>query len=161
MKKNKNDHYQDVIKPTSITPWGFRCYLDLRGNDVIDEWKITLSKKARANFDSILKILKDQPKENWIRPKAVGIGHNIFVIHFKDENRSQYRPTGNFLDIYNSFVITTKVIEKDGNYIPSNYAAIAGDRRVEVNNNPDSRSRPCFAHVSTPFIANKYAKGLV
>ena len=127
-KKNKK-HYQIPIKPIHILPWSFRCYINNRGDDIIDEWKRSLSPKGRANFDSVLKILKDQPKESWRRPSACGIGDNIFVIHFKDENRSQHRPTGNFLDIYNSFVITTKVEEKDGNYIPSDYATIASTRK--------------------------------
>lgn len=159
--KNNKKHYQEPIKPTAIAAWGYRCYVDDRGNDIIDEWKKSLSPKARANFDSTLKILKDQPKSSWLRPNACAIGDNIFVIHFKDENRSQYRPTGNFLDNYNSFVITTKVIERDGKYIPSNYAVVAATRRDEVSKSPDARSKSCFAHVSIACLPSSHSKGMV
>ena len=159
-KKNKK-HYQTPIKPICINPWSFRCYMNNRGDDIIDDWKKTLSPKGRANFDSILKILKDQPRESWRRPLACGIGDNIFVIHFKDENGSKYRPTGNFLDIYHSFVITTKATEKDGNYIPSDYAAIASSRKREVDADPTNKSCACFANISVAYVPSINPAGLV
>lgn len=139
-------------KPSLIPPIGFRCYTK-NDIDIIDEWKQDLSKKARVNLDVVLTFLKDQPKLNWNRPKAVSIGNNIYVIHFKDENRTQYRPCGNFLDSHNSFVITTPAIEKGNKYDPSNYETIANTRKNEVLANPDGFSRPCFAHISLPCVS--------
>jgi hypothetical protein len=133
-------------------PIGFRCYVK-NGKDIIDEWKQTISKKGRVNFDVVLTFLKDQPKANWNRPKAASIGNNIYVIHFKDESRKQYRPCGNFLDSHNSFVITTPVIEKGGNYDPSTYEDIANTRKTEVLSDPNRYSTPCFTHISVPCIA--------
>ena len=142
-----------MAPPTSITPpIGFRCYLK-NGKDIIDEWKSNISKKGQVNFDVVLTFLKDQPKSQWNRPNAASIGNNIYVIHFKDENRTQYRPCGNFLDSHNSFVITTPAIEKGGKYDPKNYEDIANARKTEVIGDPDKFSTPCFTYISIPFIA--------
>lgn len=151
MMKNNNKHYQKPIEPSKPLPFGYRCYIDKKGINIIDQWKQEISKRGLANLDSVLKILKDQPRASWNRPHACSIGDNIYVIHFKDETGKQYRPTGNFLDEYNSFVITTKVLEKGNQYDPSNYIDTAKHRKNEVISNPECHSHACFASITTPY----------
>ena len=48
--------------------WTFRCYLDSRGSDVIDEWYRAQPDALQAKFDTRMRYLQQQPRSSWIRP---------------------------------------------------------------------------------------------
>lgn len=61
--------------------WHFRCYLDGRGMDVIDEWRNAQEEALQAKFDQRLRYLRQQPRSEWKRPqfalltaKCAGLG---------------------------------------------------------------------------------------
>lgn len=90
------------------------------------------SKKAQAVFDRTLDHLEQQDKSSWSRPYASPLGNSIYVIRFKDENRSQFRIFGQFNDAQHCFVMTLTGYEKDGEYQPSNYIQKSNTHRNSV-----------------------------
>lgn len=152
-------------------PWAFRGYTSKEGcvtgdeenqcNDIVTAWsKKKLSTKGKAKLDAKINQLKDKPKDMWLRPDASSIGDGVYVIHFSDENRTQHRPVGSFLDSYNSFVITIIAIEKDDKYKPKTYFATAKERFEHVLGDPESRSRPIFTDVVLASIPASDSKKL-
>lgn len=125
--------------------WKFHCFLDHRGKDVLADWHRTLSTKGRANFARARDQLKDQPKTSWDRPHASPLGNHIYVIRFKDENRTQHRAFGHFADEHHAFVITLYGEEKDGCYSPSNYSERASLNKDVCDRDFAGRTKPCFS----------------
>jgi hypothetical protein len=122
--------------------WRFRCYLKQSGADLIQEWHGQLSKKGQAHLERTLEHLCVLDQTEWQRPHASALGHHIYVIRFRDENRTQHRIFGHFQG--DEFVMTTTAIEKDNRYEPNNAKEIAYIRRQECLANPDQRTQECF-----------------
>lgn len=124
--------------------WTFKCYVNWRNRDVIDEWHGDLSATARANFQRAREHLSAQPKAAWSRPHASPLGNHIYVIRFKDESRMQHRVCGHFPEDRDFFVMTLPAIEKDDKYEPSNYIQLATTRKNECDAGLNERARGCF-----------------
>src|SRR5579859_6317935 len=76
--------------------WTFRCYIDAKGVDVIDEWHQAQPDGLQAKFDTRAKYLRQQPRALWIRPyfeTLHGEGAGLGEIRFEWKN-VQYRPLG-------------------------------------------------------------------
>lgn len=112
---------------------------------MIDRWvSKSLSKKARANLDRTLEHLCVQPKTEWSRPHASPLGNHIYVIRFKDENRSQHRVAGHFHNETHLFVMTEPAIEKDDNYDPPNLTELAVHNKAVCDADFNGRTQACF-----------------
>ena len=116
--------------------------LTASGTDKCSVFVKSLSKKAQANLDRTLDHLQVQPKIEWDRPHASPVGHNIYVIRFKDENRSQWRLFGHFHDPHTSFVVSLHGSERDGVYEPADYVDQCSDNRTVCDQRFDARTRP-------------------
>ncbi|HXA48565.1 MAG TPA: hypothetical protein VNW52_13100 [Burkholderiaceae bacterium] len=124
--------------------WGYRCFLSSRGDDVIDEWLSTISKKGKAKLERTLEHLCVQPKTEWDRPHASSLGHHIYVIRFKDETGMQHRVFGHFHDKEKTFALTLTGFEKDDKYHPSDYHERATDNKSICDASYPSRTKECF-----------------
>lgn len=122
--------------------WNFHQYVTSSSKEVIEKWASHISKKGRANLDRALDHLRDQPMTEWRRPEASPLGNHIYVIHFKDENRSQWRICGHFYMPHRTFVLTVGVKERDGQYIPEDYEKQATNNRVICDENFYERTVP-------------------
>src|SRR4051812_23098902 len=111
--------------------WKFRCYVNARGEDIIDNWLERVSVVGKANLDRTLEHLRVQPKDRWSRPHASPLGDHVYVIRFKDQNRTQHRLFGYFDDQHSAFVISVPGIERDDVYEPANPFRIVDSRRSD------------------------------
>jgi len=124
--------------------WRFRCLHSARGEDLIDRWHKSLSKKARAKLERAMEHLCVQERTEWSRPHASPLGNHIYVIRFQDENRQQHRIAGHFHGSSNIFVLTQPATEKDDEYDPKNLTSIANGFKDTCDNDIDGRSGDCF-----------------
>jgi hypothetical protein len=111
---------------------------------MIDRWASTISKRGLANLDRTLEHLCVQEKTEWSRPHASPLKNSIYVIRFKDENRTQHRIFGHFHGSSNVFVLSQTGIEKDGNYSPTNYLALAESHKLTCDAQLFDRTTECF-----------------
>ncbi|MDO9404897.1 MAG: hypothetical protein Q7T87_12765 [Polaromonas sp.] len=124
-------------------PWEFRHYLTDSGRNDMEKWDANLSKRGRANRDTAMRYLRNQPIERWTRPEASSIGDHLYVIHFKDENGSAHRLCGFFDLDYHAFVICVTIIEKDGKYKPKDYEKSTIQARANVAGVFEQRTASC------------------
>ena len=100
--------------------WEYRCYVDDRGNNVILNWLSGLSKKALAKFKRQLEILECLEIQDWHKPNPASlVKYHIYVIRFKDENRTQWRAYGHHDLPKKAFVLSFYGTEKDRKYDPT------------------------------------------
>lgn len=123
--------------------WTFRCYVDGRGVDVIDEWYLVQPDDLQAKFDTRMRYLQQQPRAKWTRPhfdvlgeECVGLGE----LRFEWKN-IQYRligcPSGKL--IYTWLMVA---IEKGDRFEPRDTCGICQRRKREAES--DRRwSRDC------------------
>jgi len=139
-------------KPPWRGPWSFRCYVDEKGNNIIIEWLKNLSPKARQNLKRTLEHLAAKPRDAWSRPQASPLRDHIYVIHFKDENRTQWRIYGEHDDEHKCFVLTNYGTERDGQYDPpsADCSDTAKRRMVDVRQSWDARTCSCLSATNTP-----------
>lgn len=125
--------------------WTFRCYVDARGANPVGDWLGTLSAKGRANLKRALEHLRQKHQVEWERPHSSPLGNNIYVIRFKDENRTQWRIYGEHEPARSCFVFTNSGTERGGVYDPpsSTCCSIASKRMVECRNDWDGRTCGC------------------
>lgn len=128
-------------------PWTYRCYVDQKGNNIIIEWLKGLSAKARQNLKRTLEQLATKPRDAWGRPHASPTGDHIYVIHFKDENRTQWRIYGEHDDEHRCFVLTNYGTERGGVYKPSSADCSTTAKRhmVDVRKSWDVRTCSCLS----------------
>lgn len=129
----------------------FRRLREVAARDPLLQWYRELSTKGRAKLDRELQQLAQTPLTLWRRPKAVSLGHHVYVIHFKDENRTAHRPTGFYvaseksLTDEDSFVITVPAIEKDDKYLPADYQQQTIDAKLRCEGKSiDDYSAKCW-----------------
>lgn len=155
MAKRKNDKklakVEAAIAPipeSSGPPWDWFCFIDHRGNDVIDQWHNTISGYGQGRFSRSRDQLKAQPKQNWSKPlPASNVKNHIYVIRFTDENRKQHRVFGHFHDPKAGFVMTLTGYEKDDVYHPNSYSNDAAERRSVCDRDFEQRTCKCFSRV--------------
>lgn len=119
--------------------WGFRCYIDPRGQDVIREWHDEeLSEVAQAVFFARLVILANTPRAEWDRPeysplrdKGKEKGKGLGEIRFTGDKKEQ-RPLGFHIPEEKVFVIVYPAIEKGNKFVPASAVDIAQKRKAEV-----------------------------
>ena len=140
-KRAKPDLTPPLPKVPAGPPWIYFCRLDARGKDVIDEWYMTLQKKARARLSRALDELRNRERTDWSRPFASPLGDHIYVIRFKDHSGIPQRVFGYFER--NAFVMTNVAIEKDNAYIPANSGDLAETYRDEIARDFDRYTRSC------------------
>lgn len=134
-----------ALDSSSGPPWNWFCRLDQRGNDVIDRWhESELSKRARANFERRRDQLGQLDFRYWMPPSAVSVGHHIYVIHFHDEARKQWRVFGHADRANTGFVMTVIAFEKDDVYHPSNASDQAASHRDAICENFRRFAKRCF-----------------
>lgn len=124
--------------------WNFHCLVSDRGVDATDKWKDGLSKTAQANLDRALEHLRFQKKTEWDRPHASPLGNHIYVIRFKDENRTQWRLFGHFYDEHDCFVATLGGTERDGIYFPAGYKDNCAREKSVCDKDFGKRTKPCL-----------------
>lgn len=113
--------------------WQIRCYLDLDGVDVIDEWLNDQPDRIQARFDQRIRHLRQQPKDKWVRPyfdtlsdDCSGLGE----VRFECGN-VQYRPIG-FASGKMEFTLIFVAREIGGEFIPRNTCKKSQERKTEV-----------------------------
>lgn len=128
-------------------PWDYRCYVDEKGNNIIIDWLRNLSPKARQNLKRTLEQLATKPRDAWSRPQASPLGDHIYVIHFRDENRTQWRIYGEHDDGHKCFVLTNFGTERGGQYDPpsADCSATAKRRMVDVRKSWGVRTCSCLS----------------
>ena len=131
---------------TTPTTWTFLCYRNGSGRNQIYPQLRALSKQGTMNLRRTLEHLRVKPPSAWDRPQASPIGNHIYVIRFKDENRSQHRLFGHHESLYGEFVITLYGLEKDGNYAPPNYLTTCLRRQCECLAHPGTHKCACLEH---------------
>lgn len=124
--------------------WKYRCFKDHRGLDVIDPWHKKLSAAARANFTRARQQLSHQPLTSWSRPHASPLGDHIYVIRFRDENRTQHRVFGHIEQAHTSFVMSVTGTERDNVYSPKTYIKDVGDARNVCGGQYHERTCDCL-----------------
>ncbi len=123
--------------------WTIRCYLDLNGVDVIDEWVGTVSDAVAAKFDVRMRYLQEQPHSAWTRPHFDSLGGDcsgLGEVRFQSE-KVQYRPIG-FFSAASEFTLLFVAIEKDRKFVPKSACDIAQRRKKEVEADR-RRARDC------------------
>lgn len=138
------EHEPLIFMQPSKIRWNFHCLISDRGVDTIDKWRDGLSKTAKANLDRALEHLRVQKKTEWDRPHASSVGNHIYVIRFKDENRTQWRLFGHFYDEHNCFVATLGGTERDGVYFPSGYKDSCAREKIACDQDFARRTKPCL-----------------
>lgn len=128
---------------------------------IITSWieKSHMSVKAKARFERALDQLKRLPKTSWSKPNpASSLGHNTYVIRFKDVSGAQMRVFGHFYDPHSSFVMTFTGTEKDDVYYPTDYEKMAKQYRDFCNKDFSKASgkyRHYCALCSTEAVPNR------
>lgn len=157
-KKSRGTSLTPAFQPPTVdtsathSSWQFRCKIDHRDRCVIKPWLAKLSTAGQASLDRTVQHLAPLPQEVWTRPQASKIGDNIYVIHLRDENRTQHRTFGHFHPSDHSAVLTLTGYEKDGTYFPDNYERITAEHRTSCDANHDRltiRCRYADAAIST------------
>jgi hypothetical protein len=78
--------------------WGYKCFKDQRNKVIIVDWvKKELSPKAWQYLKRSLENLAKRPISEWHKPNPsskISTSNHIYVIRFKDENRTQWRIYG-------------------------------------------------------------------
>ena len=117
--------------------WIFRTYRLARGTDEVDEWYSTLRPRHRAKVLTGLEYLRDQPIQDWVRPR-VGSLHGeckgLREIRFKLD-KVPWRLIGFHGPERNEFTIVIVAMEKDGRFEPHDTCKMAQHRKLEIINN--------------------------
>ena len=132
------------VQEVSLSPWNFHCYLTQRGEHATKKWRAQLTKSGLANLDRALEHLRVQPETAWTRPQASPLGNHIFVIHFRDENRTQWRLFGHFYEPHHAFVTTLGGTERDQQYLPHNYVETCQQRKQSAERDFSFVTEPCL-----------------
>ena len=118
--------------------WAFRCYVDARKTELMENWYRQRTVEARAIFLSRLRFLAATPRHQWVRPyfdllsaECAGLGE----IRFK-ANRTQYRPLG-FFSPGQVFTFVNCAVEKDGSFVPKSACSIGLNRKKEIESNSE------------------------
>ena len=122
----------------------FFCYRNTVGKNLIDSHLRQLSKRASFNLRRTLEHLRVKPFHFWDRPHASPLGNHIYVIRFKDEQRTQHRFFGHHQAGQTVFVITLYGQEKDNHYEPSNYRRTCEHRQRECLADPRRHTCACL-----------------
>lgn len=133
-----------LLIPADDMGWDFVTLLDDAGRDRVTDYIKKYGTKAITNFIAALTFLTNAPKIGWLRPHGSSIGHNIYMIRFKDGNRTQHRIWGHFDDKNNRFVMTLPGQEKDDEYDPENAGELALGHLKTAEHCAASRFRPCI-----------------
>lgn len=122
-----------------MAQWGFECYIDARGHDLIRTWHDEeLSEDGQAVFLARLIILAGTPRAEWERPEYAPLrdrgkekGKGLGEIRFTADKKEQ-RPLGFHIPDEKVFVIVNPVIEKGSRFIPASAVEVAQKRKAEV-----------------------------
>lgn len=120
--------------------WGFRCYVDGRGEDVIRAWYDDSDKKVRNKFYSRLQFLSGLPRGEWKGEpfrQLRGPYSELGEVRFQHLG-VVYRPIGFHLPT--EFVLLFPATEKGDDFNPRSAPDTALRRREEVLENKE-RSR--------------------
>ncbi|MDD2865543.1 MAG: hypothetical protein PHC99_12585 [Methylococcales bacterium] len=133
--------------------WKFDCFKDNRGESEVVDFIKSLSVKAKQNLKRALQILSVLPIQDWHKPNpSSNISNHIYVIRFKDENRTQWRIYG-FHDVQRGFFMMTNYgTEKDGKYKPAvSKCAELSTERMQLCSGNDRASHVYGSGVSNEF----------
>ena len=133
---------QSTLRAPAI-PWRFRLLIAESGKNEFNAWDRGLSAKARAKRDTNIRFLSEQPCERWERPTASPLGHNSYVIRFKDENGTEHRLFGFFHTENHVFVICFPGTERDSQYYPADYEERLARLRGEISAKFAQRTVDC------------------
>lgn len=115
-----------------------KCYVSEAGRSEVQEHVDNATDALQAELMVAIEYLRDQPRQNWTRPKAAKLSadkkefRDYFEIRFVAEN-TQQRPIGYFGPGENEFTILIWVIEKDRKFIPKEWRSMADTRRTALD----------------------------
>ena len=146
MKRRKEPVPQAVmlssVRPPDA-PWAFRLYVSESGRNDLNKWDAGLSEVGRARRSSSMKFLRTEPPQRWDRPHASSLGHNVYVIRFRDQTNFQHRLFGYFDHPNHAFVICVSGFEKDSAYHPDDYVERVDACRLAATVDPRKRTVAC------------------
>ena len=119
-----------------MAEWGFRCYIDETGVDVIRDWHDNSSEEVRGRFYSRLRILRSLHASRWKREPYDTLdedGAGLGEIRF-DADRKAQRPLGFHIFKEKVFVIVLCATKKGDKWDPRNAITEAQKRKQEVLN---------------------------
>lgn len=112
--------------------WTFKSFRKQNGKKPMEEWYLNLSHEARAEFDLLLEILRDNEHAKWsYRVGQLTTYQGIYEIRFKHEN-IQHRPLGFFGPSQHQFTFLIPAREQGGRFKPKNAPKIAIRRRNQI-----------------------------
>lgn len=119
------------------------CHHSAGGHSEVQECYDAASAALQASFLVAVEYLQEQPRQNWVRPKAAKLQKGgkadfkeYFEIRFKCENVQQ-RPIGYFGPKENQFTILIWATEKGGKIRPTTWKTVADNRRIAIENGED------------------------
>jgi len=133
--------------------WRYLCYKNRSGGNDIVPLLTRLTAKGRANARRAMEHLRQKDIQWWERPHASHVRsyNHIYVIRFKDENRTPWRLLGFHERALSVFVLTNTATERDSAYEPANYGSIASERMEQCLS--AWRERVCSCLASIPSMA--------
>lgn len=113
--------------------WTTSCYVNDRGEDVIDVWYQAQPERLQAKFDARMRHLVAQPREAWTRPyfdMLHGKCKDIGEVRWEYKN-VQYRLLGCFSGPM-QFTLLLVATESEGRFVPKNACMQAQMRKMEI-----------------------------
>ena len=105
-----------MVSPQPQWNWTFKGFIDRRG-DHIQIWYDKASEDVRAEFDVLLKSIRNRPNADWSdmkRSRALSGKHVRGLVELKFEvERLPYRPLGIFAEGRQTFVILTVAMKSN------------------------------------------------
>jgi hypothetical protein len=111
-----------------------RAFLE-QGTDVVTQWYVNATGKARAALDGRMIYLRQQPRHGWVREPYDTLRDGIGEVRFKSAH-IWHRPLGFFGPGRNEFTFLFFATKTD-EFIPRNAIDIAVVRRNAVLNDPN------------------------
>lgn len=103
----------------------------------MEEWYLSLSQEARAEFDVLLEILRDNEHSKWgHRVGQLTMYQGIYEIRFKHK-KIQHRPLGFFGPNQQQFTFLIPAREQGDRFKPKNAPQIAIRRRNQILENEE------------------------
>lgn len=113
--------------------WTFRCYVDGRGVDVIDEWYQAQPDDLQAKFDTRVRYLRQQPRDKWGRPHFDTLGGDCAGLgELRLEHKNvQWRIIG-FASGQMEYTWVFVAKERGDKFVPKDACKTSQSRKAEV-----------------------------
>jgi hypothetical protein len=113
--------------------WTIRCYVSLRGRDMIDDWRSRQSEAVCAALDVALEYLVQRPRNEWLRPEFDLLSGNMREVgEIRLKVDKQYRILGFFGPARAEFTLLIGASKKGKSYDPVGTLETALKRMSQV-----------------------------